>query len=54
MMVFYYKTTRSLQKQLTALRQISEAALKRCSQEKMFWKYAVNLQENTDAEMRFQ
>ena len=32
----------------------SEAALNRCSFEKMSVKYAANLQENTHAEMRFQ
>ena len=31
-----------------------EAAIQRCSYEKVFWKYAANLQENTHAEMRFQ
>ena len=32
----------------------SQAAVQRCSQEKVFWKYAANLQENTHAEVRFQ
>ena len=32
----------------------SEAAVQRCSLEKVFWKYAANLQKNTHAEMRFQ
>ena len=27
----------------------TEAATQRCSEEKVFWKYAVNLQENTHA-----
>ena len=31
----------------------SEAVLQRCSWEKVFWKYAANLQENTHAEVRF-
>ena len=31
----------------------SEAATQRCSQEKVFWKYAANLQENTHAEVWF-
>ena len=31
-----------------------EAAIQRCSFEKVFLKYAVNLQENTHAEVRFQ
>ena len=31
-----------------------QAALQRCSCEKVFWKYAANLQENTHAEMWFQ
>ena len=31
-----------------------EAALKRCSQEKVFWKYAADLKENTRAELWFQ
>ena len=34
--------------------QTLEAAAQRCSLEKVFWKYAANLQENTDAEVRFQ
>ena len=29
------------------------AASQKCSSEKMFWKYAANLQEKTDAEVRF-
>ena len=29
----------------------SEAALQSCSKEKVFWKYAENLQENTRAEV---
>ena len=33
---------------------ISEAALQRCSYEKVFWKYVVDLPENTHAEVRFQ
>ena len=32
----------------------SEAATLRCSSEKVFWKYAANLQKNTHAEVRFQ
>ena len=32
----------------------SEAAVQRCSLEKMFWKYAENLQENAHADARFQ
>ena len=32
----------------------TEAALQRCSYKEVFWKYAVNLQENTHAEVRFQ
>ena len=32
----------------------SEAAIQRCSWEKVFWKYAANLKENTRAEVRFQ
>ena len=34
--------------------QLSEAALQRCSQEKVFLKYAANLQENSHAKVRFQ
>ena len=30
----------------------TEAALQMCFQEKVFWKYAVNLQQNTHAEVR--
>ena len=33
---------------------MSEAATQRCSLEKVFWKYAANLQENTHAEVQFQ
>ena len=36
------------------LHEIVEAALQKCSYEKVFWKYAVNLQENIPAEVRFQ
>ena len=32
----------------------TEAATQRCSYDKLFWKYPVNLQENTHAEVRFQ
>ena len=32
---------------------ISEAATQRCSYEKVFWKYAAKLQENTHAQVRF-
>ena len=31
----------------------TEVAVQRCSQEKVFWKYAANLQENTHAEVWF-
>ena len=31
-----------------------EAAIQRCSYEKVFWKYAENLQDNTHAEVWFQ
>ena len=31
-----------------------EAAVQRCSEEKMFWKYAAILQENTHVEVWFQ
>ena len=31
-----------------------EAATQRCSSEKVLWKYAANLQENTHAEVQFQ
>ena len=31
-----------------------EAAVHRCSLEKVFWKYATNFQENTHAEVQFQ
>ena len=33
---------------------ITEPATHRCSQKKVFWKYAANLQKNTHAEVRFQ
>ena len=32
----------------------SEAAVRRCFYEKLFWKYAAKLQENTHAEVWFQ
>ena len=32
---------------------LTEAALHRCSNKKVFWKYAENLQENTHAEVIF-
>ena len=32
----------------------TEADVQRCFYEKMFWKYAVNLQENAHAEVWFQ
>ena len=32
----------------------SEAAVQRCSSEKVFWKYAANLQENTHTKVWFQ
>ena len=32
---------------------LSEASLQRCFLEKVFWKYAANLQENTHAKVRF-
>ena len=38
----------------TACPIFSEAAPQRCPYEKMFRKYAENLQENTHAEVRFQ
>ena len=31
-----------------------DAALQRCSEEKVFWKYVARLRENTDAEVWFQ
>ena len=34
--------------------EVPEATIQRCSYEKVFWKYAVSLQENTHAEVRFQ
>ena len=34
--------------------EITEAATQRCSWEKVFWKYAANLHENTHAEVQFQ
>ena len=32
----------------------TEAALQRCSYEKVFWKYVADLQESTHTEVRFQ
>ena len=39
---------------IVCTKEVSEAAIQMCSWEKMFWKYAVNLQENTHAEVWFQ
>ena len=36
-----------------AMKDYPEAAVQRCSSEKVFWKYAANLQENTRAEVHF-
>ena len=33
---------------------VSEAAIWRCSWEKVFWKYSASLEENTHAEVLFQ
>ena len=33
---------------------VSEAATQMCSEEKVFWKYAANLQENINAQVRLQ
>ena len=32
---------------------MTEAALRRCLEEQLFWNNAANLQENTHAEVRF-
>ena len=32
----------------------TEAAVQRCFLEKVFWKYAANLQQNTHVEVQFQ
>ena len=37
-----------------SLEAVTEAANLRCSNEKVFWKYAANFQENTHPEVRFQ
>ena len=39
---------------IDVLYQITEADTQRCSLEKVFWKYAANLQENTHAEVRYE
>ena len=36
------------------VKESAEAAIQMCSEEKVFWKYAANLQESTHAEVRFQ
>ena len=36
---------------LTVLNASSEAALRKCSYKKVFWKYTANLRENTHAEV---
>ena len=41
-------------KQQSFLYQRPEAALQRCFKEKVFWKYAANLQVNTHAEVWFE
>ena len=33
------------------IRLLKEASLQRCSQEKVYWKYTANLQENTHGEV---
>ena len=33
---------------------VTDATIQRCSYEKVFWKYAANLQKNTRAELQFQ
>ena len=39
---------------LNLSRRVTESASQRCSQKKVFWKYAINLQEDTYAEVWFQ
>ena len=41
-------------KQLRLTVEINSRAIQMYSQEKMFWKYVANLQENTHAEVQFQ
>ena len=55
--LFYFQSHVSSREAITQIRitnsliqRTTEAALRRCSQEKVFWKYAANLQENTYAE----
>ena len=45
-----YKAKNNLPTQI----RISEATIQRCSFEKVLWKYATNLQENTHAEVQLQ
>ena len=40
--------------QEAVLLEVPEAGIQRCSYEKVFWKYAVYLQENTHAKVWFQ
>ena len=37
-----------------SLEPVTEAATLKCSNEKVFWKYAANSQENTHPDVRFQ
>ena len=51
--VFYFKASAKCYKQFE-WKELSKAAIQRCSYEKVFWKYAANLQDNTHAEIWFQ
>ena len=49
-----HKSGKVAENAFTFLQTILDAGLERCSWEKVFWKYAANLQENTHAEVWFQ
>ena len=53
--LFLYQKKKLLQQALSKKKKkVSEAAVQRCSYEKVFWKYAANLQENNHGEVWFQ
>ena len=52
--IFVRKILNTFDAALLVKLETSEAAVLRCYEEKMLWKYAANLQENTHAEVWFQ
>ena len=49
-----YKRKFQMEKTLQKCKVKQKQSPKRCSWKKVFWKYAVNLQKNTHAKVRFQ